>query len=295
MAGVSGGALTAAVLAGLAALVRAGPADGARRLATVRDAAASAGQRTAASRRGPGTRQAASPGGAAMRSPTLLAAGCVVAGAGSAVAIGEPLLGALAVPACAAALIVHRRRVGHRDDDAIRRSAAGVHAALAAELRAGAALPAALLAAGADAPPRLARRLLAAGRASAAGDAGAAPLLVPGDEVAAGVLRPLAAALAVTGTGAGLAPVLDRLAQAARADQRLHDALGAELAGPRATATLLAALPALGVLLAAGFGAHPLHLLLGTAPGLGCLLAGIALDLAGALWSARIVRAAARS
>jgi tight adherence protein B len=65
-----------------------------------------------------------------------------------------------------------------------------------------------------------------------------------------------------------------------------------QLAGPRATAALLGALPAVGVLLGTGLGAAPLDVLLRTPWGLGCLVLGSLLTIAGVAWTERIARAA---
>ncbi|MER6335197.1 type II secretion system F family protein [Streptomyces sp. NPDC001034] len=92
--------------------------------------------------------------------------------------------------------------------------------------------------------------------------------------------------------GAGLAAGLDRLDGALRAERDQRADLRAQLAGARATAVLLAALPALGLLLGAAMGAAPLRVLLHSGPGLGCLLIGAAFETAGLWWSARIVRGA---
>ncbi|WP_327067677.1 type II secretion system F family protein [Kitasatospora sp. NBC_01302] len=93
-------------------------------------------------------------------------------------------------------------------------------------------------------------------------------------------------------SGTGLAAALDQVAEALRADGALHEEVRSELAGPRATAGLLAALPAFGLLLGAALGARPLSVLLHTPLGWGCLLAGLLLEVTGLLWTGRIVRAA---
>lgn len=69
------------------------------------------------------------------------------------------------------------------------------------------------------------------------------------------------------------------------------DARRAEVAGPRLSGWVLAALPAMGLLLGTGMGADPLALLVASS-GAGPLLliVGCALTCAGLLWSARIVR-----
>ncbi|MFC4500692.1 MULTISPECIES: type II secretion system F family protein [Streptomyces] len=92
--------------------------------------------------------------------------------------------------------------------------------------------------------------------------------------------------------GAGLAAGLDRLEGALRAERDQRADLHAQLAGARATAVMLAGLPGLGLVLGTALGADPLHVLLHTAAGLGCLLVGGLLEGAGVWWVQRIVRGA---
>ncbi|MGP4088528.1 type II secretion system F family protein [Streptomyces sp. KR55] len=92
--------------------------------------------------------------------------------------------------------------------------------------------------------------------------------------------------------GAGLAAGLDRLEAALRAERDQRAELRAQLAGSRSTAVMLAALPALGLLLGAALGADPLHVLLHTGAGLGCLLIGGVLEGVGLWWALRIVKGA---
>ncbi|MGX1368426.1 tight adherence protein B [Streptomyces canus] len=95
--------------------------------------------------------------------------------------------------------------------------------------------------------------------------------------------------------GAGLAAGLDRLEGALRAERDQRADLRAQLTGARSTAWMLAALPVLGLGLGAALGADPLHVLLHTGSGLGCLLAGGLLEGAGMWWATRIVRGAEAS
>ncbi|MGW0945872.1 type II secretion system F family protein [Streptomyces sp. NPDC002623] len=90
--------------------------------------------------------------------------------------------------------------------------------------------------------------------------------------------------------GAGLAAGLDRLEEALRAERDQRADLRAQLAGPRTTVVMLAGLPVLGLLLGVGLGADPLHVLLHTGAGLGCLLVGGVLEGVGTWWALRIVR-----
>ncbi|MBY8888495.1 type II secretion system F family protein [Streptomyces sp. PTM05] len=92
--------------------------------------------------------------------------------------------------------------------------------------------------------------------------------------------------------GSGLADGLDRVAAALRAERDQREDLRAQLAGSKATAAMLALLPGFGLLLGCAMGADPFRVLLRTAAGLGCLLVGGALETAGLVWTARIVRAA---
>ncbi|MFI9611425.1 type II secretion system F family protein [Streptomyces sp. NPDC052023] len=95
--------------------------------------------------------------------------------------------------------------------------------------------------------------------------------------------------------GAGLASGLDRLEAALRAERDQRAEFRAQLAGSRSTAVMLAALPALGILLGTALGADPLRVLLHTGAGLGCLLVGAVLEGVGLWWALRIVRGAEAS
>ncbi|MBE1589359.1 Flp pilus assembly protein TadB [Nonomuraea angiospora] len=79
--------------------------------------------------------------------------------------------------------------------------------------------------------------------------------------------------------------MVERVASTLRAAQTHRQDVAAQLAGPRTTARLLAVLPALGLLMAAALNMHPLDFLLGSLPGLMCLIAGIALDACGLWWT----------
>ncbi|MEU5089108.1 type II secretion system F family protein [Streptomyces sp. NPDC021356] len=106
-------------------------------------------------------------------------------------------------------------------------------------------------------------------------------------------LRGLAACWRVAvDQGAGLAAGLDRLEGALRADRDQRADLRAQLAGARATAVMLAGLPALGLLLGTAMGADPLHVLLHTGAGLVCLAVGGVLESLGLWWALGIVRRA---
>ena len=70
--------------------------------------------------------------------------------------------------------------------------------------------------------------------------------------------------------------------------------VGVELAAARVTARMTCALPVLVLFFAAGVGADPWHFLTATPVGLGCLIVGAALDLAGLVWMQRIADAVLR-
>jgi tight adherence protein B len=181
-----------------------------------------------------------------------------------------------------------RRRSRAAADE--RRRAVEACGALAAELRAGRD-PADALQAAAQAAAGTSRLALAGAAAAArlGGDVPAALSTAPGSAVA-DVMRSLAACWAVCArSGSGLAAAVERLEEGLRADQAQRRAVEAELAGPRATAGLLAVLPAAGLLMAVGLGADPLHVLLETPVGAVCLVLGLGLDALGVAWTARLV------
>jgi tight adherence protein B len=157
-------------------------------------------------------------------------------------------------------------------------------AAVAAELRCGTPADRALLVAEG-------RSLVPRGTAAAAlGEPIAPALAADARQAQSAALTAVAACwAAASDSGAGLADGLDRAAESARAEQRITADLATETAAPRATARTLAALPLVGVGLGQLLGANPLVWLLGTPPGRLCLIAGILLQLAGQLWSRRIV------
>ncbi|WP_055546345.1 type II secretion system F family protein [Streptomyces sp. NBRC 110028] len=92
--------------------------------------------------------------------------------------------------------------------------------------------------------------------------------------------------------GAGLATGLDRVASALRAERAQRETLRARLAGPKVTVVVLAVLPVFGLVMGSALGTEPLHQLLHTPVGLGCLLGGCLLEWAGFAWLRRSTRAA---
>ncbi|WP_285776707.1 hypothetical protein [Microtetraspora sp. NBRC 13810] len=133
---------------------------------------------------------------------------------------------------------------------------------------------------------------------AAARDAGDVPaaLMAAAPEVGGDGLRRLAACWQMSFiTGASLAALVERVEAALRAAQAHRQEVAAQLAGPRATARLLAALPLLGLLLAAGLGMNPLAFLFGGPAGLGCLVLGLSLDACGLWWTHRLAARAESS
>ncbi|MFA1541616.1 type II secretion system F family protein [Actinomadura monticuli] len=159
--------------------------------------------------------------------------------------------------------------------------------AMAAELSAGRTPDEAFTAAAAVLDPHVSRELLHIPR----------PPPDHLDELAArpgaGGLRLLAACWRIGAERGGtLATVLDGLAGALRDEEAQRQDVSVQLAGPRATARLLAALPLLGLAMAAALGAHPIPFLCGTLPGLACLITGIALNLLGLHWTRTLAKSA---
>lgn len=215
----------------------------------------------------------------------------LVAGGVLTIALRSPVL-ALAGVLAAIGFARWRRRRRRRQITAERRAVViELCSGLTAELRAGRMPRDALTraASGSAAVGALCASAVAA--AESGGDVPAA-LAVAGRN-GADALRWLAACWQVAEEqGAGLAAAAERLAEHGRADQAVRQEVSTQLAGPRATAALLGALPAVGVLLGTGLGAAPLDVLLRTPWGLGCLALGSLLTIAGVAWTERIARAA---
>jgi tight adherence protein B len=89
--------------------------------------------------------------------------------------------------------------------------------------------------------------------------------------------------------GIALADVLDAVRCDTEHRVRFAAEVQARLAGPRATAGVLALLPLLGLALGQAVGAAPLHVLCATPAGHLLLVIGTALACAGMWWSARLI------
>lgn len=96
-------------------------------------------------------------------------------------------------------------------------------------------------------------------------------------------------------SGCPLADILARYAAHLEAEDDAEAARQTALAGPKATVRLLSWLPLFGLGLGTVLGVDPLGILLGHPLGLAALAAGIALTVAGRVWSVRLVRAAISS
>ncbi|MFF8948384.1 type II secretion system F family protein [Streptomyces sp. NPDC014940] len=208
------------------------------------------------------------------------------------------LLGASVIPvvAGAAGVPVLRRvrlareagRAGERRADAV----IGLCGVLAGEVRAGRQPGEALLRAARDSGGLGEAQAGVVAAARFGGDVPGALAVAARQPGAEGLLGLAACWRVAVDQGAGLADGIDRLDGALRAERDQRADLRAQLSGARATALLLAVLPALGLLLGSAMGAHPLRVLLHSGAGLGCLVAGALFEGAGVWWAGRIVRGA---
>jgi tight adherence protein B len=216
------------------------------------------------------------------RPPPVIPLGAALAGY-----VLGPRLAVVALLASYAVRAVLRRHAAAARSRAIADALPDICRATAAELRTGATPFAALARAAEDAPPELAAHLRRLAALSAHGPAPPAEAwaALPGAER----LRAVGALWrVVTDAGNGLADGLDRLAGSLAAERRQRADLAAKLAGPKASAAVLAALPLCGIALAAVLGARPFAFLTGTPAGAACLVAGVGLDAAGLIWVRRL-------
>lgn len=171
-----------------------------------------------------------------------------------------------------------------------RRRAAAIEAvsALAAELAAGQP-PGMALALAAGEPPVWPAALSAVRLNANVADA----LRLDGQAVP--VLRSLAACWEVaSASGSGLSASIDRLSVSARRAEEVRVQLEAELAAPRASARLLAGLPAFGLIIGMALGIDPVGWLLGGPLGWACVLGAVILIGAGLAWTGRIAASVER-
>ncbi len=166
---------------------------------------------------------------------------------------------------------------------------------LVAELRAG-AHPSDAARAAADGPADATRALSAAAAASRLGGDVPAVLRSAGPVQLSSWLGRLADAWSLADRhGIPLADLLDAVRSDTEQRVRFAADVEARLAGPRATAAVLAGLPVLGLALGHAMGAAPLQVLSETPVGQGLLVVGTGLACAGVLWSARLVSRAVPS
>ncbi len=105
--------------------------------------------------------------------------------------------------------------------------------------------------------------------------------------------RGLAAAwLVATESGAPLAPSLRGLANSLRDLSETQREIEVALAGPAATAKFVTVLPIVGILFGLGLGFDTLGTLVGTVPGVMCLVFGVGLMLAARAWNRRLLHSA---
>ncbi|GLZ32967.1 hypothetical protein Lesp02_51550 [Lentzea sp. NBRC 105346] len=95
--------------------------------------------------------------------------------------------------------------------------------------------------------------------------------------------------------GVALAEVLDATRQDLAQRAAFARQLESRMAGPRASAAVLAALPLLGLLLGQASGAEPAHVLFATVPGQTLLVLGALLTAAGLLWTTGLTTKAAHT
>jgi tight adherence protein B len=216
-----------------------------------------------------------------------VAAGAVLALLG--VSVLPLLAGALGVPVLRR---VRLARAARRDRERCGEAVIALCAALAGEVRAGRQPGEALHHAARDSGGMGAAWAPVLAAARFGGDVPGALAEAARRPGAEGLLGLAACWRVAVDRGAGLAAGLDRLEAALRAERDQRAEVRAQLAGARSTAVMLAGLPVLGLLLGTALGAAPLHVVLHTGPGLGCLLIGAVLEGVGLWWALRIVRGA---
>ena len=227
--------------------------------------------------------------GSARHLPLPPLAGLVAGLAGA--LVGTPLVGTLAA-GCAVlgARTWAGRRRGVREDARLLALTEAL-AAFAAELRSGRTREAAVATAVAGAEEDLGRALVRAVHSPR----DAVPAQARAGPVEEALVR-VAGAVGLSGrTGASLDSVLTAVEDDLRARHRQRLELRSAVAGPRASALLLAGLPALGLAMGSGVGADPWSVLTRTGTGQVLLVVGVALEVAGIAWTQRLVDRVARS
>jgi tight adherence protein B len=238
----------------------------------------------------------ASAGPAALRRqlvPSRLTVGLVAVGLGAAGTMWRgPVVGIAAAAAAAVSLGAVARSMRRATARAGDRDLSAALRLLRAELDVGSSAPAALTAAASVAGPHRGALAAAAGAVVDGGDIVSAVSAAGGERDLIVIAR--AGQLAST-LGIPLAGVLARVDDDVQARRDQARVVASALAGPRSSSALLAGLPVLGIVLGIAMGARPLHVLLDTFGGQLLLGAGVLLDAAGVLWTARLITSAERS
>jgi tight adherence protein B len=211
---------------------------------------------------------------------------------GVAVVVGiasTPLVAALAAGAVIGTGRAYGRRRARAVEDRRLRGLADALAGFAADLRAGRPIDGSALSASRACPDDV--------TAEALGRALRVPEAVPDPDPGSGawveaVARVAAGVRLSNRTGCSLASVTCAVEDDLRGRLRQQQDLGTAVAGPRASALLLAALPLLALAMGSGIGADPWRVLATTPVGNLLLVVGAGLEAAGLTWSARLVRRA---
>lgn len=226
-----------------------------------------------------------------VRLPRLLAlaavGGCTV---GALALFGTPGAAVGFCSALVATTVVWIWRQHLRDQRAVRNREGIVEACqlLAGLLRVGHVPVVALRIAAADSPI-----LVEAAAAQQVGASVAGVLRRQGTDPGSAGLAELAVAWEVAErSGASMTATLDALADRLDSARKVVRMVSSELAAPRATGRLLAALPLFGLALGFGIGGNPAEFLLGSLLGQGCLVGGVCLACVGVWWIERIARQA---
>lgn len=135
---------------------------------------------------------------------------------------------------------------------------------------------------------------LAAARSQAGSAVGDLDLSAAEGPAAADTTAFAAAAAVVAHAGTSWAQIAAGLGRDVHASMRRHQEVETLLAGARASAVLLALLPILGMVMAAGLGAAPMRFLLETPFGRADLAVGALLQLLGVAWTLRLANGAQR-
>ncbi|MFW3170159.1 type II secretion system F family protein [Geodermatophilus sp. CPCC 206100] len=213
-----------------------------------------------------------------------------VAATAAGLLLSTPVVAVLAGAVAALAARAEQRRRETIREEARLAALTEALGALGAELRSGRPLEGATAAAVAacadvDSGRALARAVRAPASAAAASPPRTGLLAQALDRVSA-------ATLLSERTGCSLAAVVGAVEDDLRARHRQRLDLRSATAGARASTVLLAALPLLGLAMGGGIGADPWRVLTTTGTGQVLLVAGVALEVAGVAWSARLVRRA---